>query len=130
MIQEARRPTCRHLLAESIRKGNAIGVSDCSFCPQARKGSSATVIQCQTTGQRLQAVNLVPCHPHNQSSHCSELAGILAMVKLLQILHEEHNLTNGSFTFGLDNEEARLVVMSQEGPKVSKADCDLGCIFL
>jgi len=41
------------------------------------------------------------------------------------MLHEEHNLTNGSFTFGLDNEEARLVVMSQEGPKVSKADYDM-----
>jgi len=118
-------PDCRQLLTDSIRRGNAIGVSDGSFCPQARKGSSAAVIKCQTTDQRLQAVNLVPGHPRNQSSHRSERAGILAMVKLLQMLHEEHDLTNGSFTFGLDNEEARLAVMSQDGPKVSKADYDM-----
>jgi len=46
-------------------------------------------------------------------------------MKLLQMLHEEHDLTNGSFTFGLDNKEARLAVMSQDGPKVSKADYDM-----
>jgi len=119
MIQEVR------TLEESIRRGNAIGVSNGSFCPQARKGSSAAIIQCQTTGQMLQAVNLVPGRPRNQSSHRSKLAGILAMVKLLQMLHEEHDLTNGSFTFGLDNEEARLAVMSQDGPKVPKADYDI-----
>jgi len=118
MIQEVRLQECRQLLAESIRKGNAIGVSDGSYCPHAQKGSSAAVIQCQTTGQRLLAVNLVPGHPHNQSSHRSELTGILGIMKLLQMLHEEHDLTNGSFTFGLDNKEARLAVMSQDGPKV------------
>jgi len=46
-------------------------------------------------------------------------------MKLLQMLHEEHNLTNGSFTFGLDNKEASLAVMSQDGPKVSKVDYDM-----
>ena len=125
MIQEVRTPESRQLLAESIRQGNAIGVSDGSYCPHAQKGSSAAVIQCLTTGQRLLAVNLVPGHVRNQSSHRSELAGILAIVKLLQMLHEEHDLTNGSFTFGLDNKEARLAVMSQEGPKVSKVDYDM-----
>ena len=81
MIQEVRTPECRQLLAKSIRKGHAIGVSDGSYCPHTQKGSSAAVIQCQTTGQRLLAVNLVPGHPHNQSSHCSKLAGILAIKK-------------------------------------------------
>ena len=38
---------------------------------------------------------------------------------------EEHDLANGSFTFGLDNKEARLAVTTQEGPKVSKADYDV-----
>jgi len=88
MIQEVRMPECRQLLAEMICRGNVVGVSNDSFCPQARKGSSAAVIQCQ-------AADLVPGHPRNQSSHRSKLAGILAMVKLLQILHEEHDLTNG-----------------------------------
>jgi len=125
MIQEVRSPECRQLLAEAIRKGNAIGVSDGSCCPHTRKGSSAVVIQCQTTGQRLLAVNLAPGHPRNQSSHLSKLTGILAIMKLLQMLHEEHNLTNGSFTFGLDNKEASLAVMSQDGPKVSKVDYDM-----
>ena len=60
MIQEVRTPECRRLLAESIRQGNAIGVSDGSYCPHAQKGSSAAAIQCLTTGQRLLAVNLVP----------------------------------------------------------------------
>ena len=83
------------------------------------------MIQCQTTGQRLLAVNPVPGHPRNQSSHHRELAGILAIMKLLQMLREERDLTNGSFTFGLDNKEARLAVMSQDGPKVSKADYDM-----
>jgi len=46
-------------------------------------------------------------------------------MKLLQMLHKEHDLTNVSFTFGLDNKEARLAVMSQDGPKVSKADYDM-----
>jgi len=125
MIQEVRTPESRQLLAKSIRQGNAIGVSDGSYCPHAQKGSSAGVIQCLTTGQRLLVVNLVPGHARNQSSHCSELAGILAIMKLLQMLHEEHDLTNGSFTFGLDNKEARLAVMGQEGPKVSKVDYDM-----
>jgi len=46
-------------------------------------------------------------------------------MKLLQMLHEEHDLTNGSFTFDLDNKEARLAVMSQDCLKVSKVDYDM-----
>ena len=37
MIQEVRTPECRQLLAKSIRQGNAIGVSDGSYCPNAQK---------------------------------------------------------------------------------------------
>jgi len=125
MIQEVTALTNRSVLAESICKGNAMGASDGSFCPHIKKGSTAAVVQCQTTCQRVQAVNMVPGHPHDQSSHCSKLAGILAIVKLLQLLRMEHDLTNGSFTFGINNKEACLTVLSQDGPNASKTGCDL-----
>ena len=80
---------------------------------------------CPRQRQAMQAANMVPGHPRNQSSHRSKLAGILAVVKLLQLIHKERDLTNGSFTYGLDNKEARLAIMSQDDPKVSKADYDL-----
>jgi len=41
MIQDVKTPEHRHVLAESIRRGTAIGVNDGSFCPHARKGLSA-----------------------------------------------------------------------------------------
>jgi len=126
MIQEVHTtPECQLLLAESIRRGNAIGVTDGSYCPIDKRGSSGAVVHCQTTGLRMKAANMVPGHPDDQSSHRSELAGRLALMNLLQMLHEEHDLTNGSFTFGLDNAGARFSVMSQVGPKVSKANYDM-----
>jgi len=44
-IQEVTVPGDRIFLAESVQRGNVIGVSGGSYCPHIQKGSAAAVLQ-------------------------------------------------------------------------------------
>ena len=109
--------------AESFKHGNVIAVSDGS--EKCRKGAAAAVLHCKTTGQRIKASSMVPGNKQDQTSHRSELVGILLIVKIVAMLHTECDLSGSSITFGLDNDEARKAVMAVDHPSVKKPDYDL-----
>jgi len=108
---------------ESIRQNNVIAVSDGSG--KDRIGSAAAVLHCTHTGQRIKATTMVPGNIQDQSSHRSELVGILLILKLVSMLHTEFDLTGSSITFRLDNDEARIAVMDEYHPSVKKPDYDI-----
>jgi len=83
------------------------------------------VLHCTHTGQRLKATAMVPGNFQDQSSHRSELVGILLIVKIVAMLHTEFDLTGSSITFGLDNDEARKAVMAECHPSIKKPDYDI-----
>jgi len=78
-------------LVESIRQNNVIAVSDGSG--KDRIGSAAAVLHCTHTGQRIKAATMVPGNIQDQSSHRSELVGILLIVKIVSMLHTEFDLS-------------------------------------
>jgi len=108
---------------ESIRQNNVIAVSDGSG--KDRIGSAAAVLHCTHTGQRIKATTMVPGNIQDQSSHRSELVGILLILKLVSMLHTEFDLTGSSITFRLDNDKARIAVMDEYHPSVKKPDYDI-----
>jgi len=123
----------RHIIAttempsfvESLRKNNVIAVSDGSG--KDRIGSAAAVLHCTHTGQRIKATTMVQGNIQDQSSHRSELVGILMIVKIASMLHTEFDLTGTLITFGLDNDEARKTVIDEYHPSVKKPDYDIIC---
>jgi len=121
----------RHIIAatelpsfvESIRRSHVIAVID--SLGKDRIGSAVAGLYCTHTGQRIKATAMVPGNIQDQSSHRSELVGIVMIVKILSMLHTEYDLTGTSITFGLDNDEARKAVMDEYHPSVKKPDYDI-----
>jgi len=121
----------RHIIAatelpsfvESIRRSHVIAVID--SLGKDRIGSAVAGLHCTHTGQRIKATAMVPGNIQDQSSHRSELVGIVMIVKILSMLHTEYDLTGTSITFGLDNDEARKAVMDEYHPSVKKPDYDI-----
>lgn len=68
---------------------------------------------------------MVPGNRQDQTSHRAELAGILLIIKILSMLHREHDLSDTSVEFGLDNDSARKAVVSPWPPSVKQPDYDL-----
>jgi len=108
---------------ESIRRHNVSAVSDGSG--KDRIGSAASVLHSTHTGQRIKATTMVPGNIQDQSSHRSELVGILMIVKIVSMLHTEFDLIGTSITLGLDNDEARKAVMDEYHPSVKKPDYNI-----
>ena len=112
-----------HLIAEAIRRGKAIAVSDGSY--KEGFGTSAFVIESLSTGQRVKGCNIAPGHVDDQSSHRSELSGIAGIVTTLSLLSSLHDLDGGSLEIGLDNKSAGKSVFCKWEPTVKQADFDM-----
>jgi hypothetical protein len=109
---------------ESIKRGNAIAVSDGSY--KEGFGTSAFVIQSLSIGNRISGRNIPPGHSSIQSSYRSELAGIAGIVNVLCMLCQIYSVQEGALEVGLDNEQAMKSVFHNEwDPSIKKPDFDL-----
>ena len=79
----------RHL-ALAIVKGEAVSVSDGSFDPKTKTGSSAFRLRGLTREHCFEGTNLVPGHPSEQSSYRSELAGIAGALSVVTAICKRH----------------------------------------
>eukprot|EP00978_Attheya_sp_CCMP212_P033691 scaffold137243_cov47-Attheya_sp.AAC.1 len=92
-------------IARSIRKGQAVAVSDGSF--KDEQGTAAFVIQKGFQRRnRIEMSTLVPGSKIAQSSYQSELGGLFGIVCATANIMDLHNLTSGSITVGCDGSEA------------------------
>jgi hypothetical protein len=94
------------LIAEAIRDGSSIAVSDGSF-KQAR-GTASFVIEAKNSKGRLRGDNIVAGQPGDQSAYRSELSGLLGIVVTVCEICKVHRIVEGRITVACDGEEALL----------------------
>ena len=94
-------------LAEAIRKGTAIGVSDGSYKPNqaTHLASAGWIVQDLHTKKHIGGVLRVSGNPKETNAYRAELQGLHAMLMAITILCEFHWITQGSLVLGLDNEK-------------------------
>ena len=111
------------MVAEAIKDGHAIAVSDGSF--KELFGTSSFTLQGNTAKHKITGRNAVPGAPLDQSAYRSELSGIAGIVVTLSILCSYHNITGGGIEIGLDGEQAMKSVFDEDDPDPSDTDYDL-----
>ena len=90
-------------IAEAIKRGEVIAVSDGSF--KLQRGTSAAVIEVKNRpGSKIIILNKVPGLPRDQSPFRSELAGVCGVIMVLETLIKHFNIRKGSIKIGLDGE--------------------------
>ena len=95
-------------IAEAIANGKAKAISDGSFRPIEKKGTSGFIITSgKTTENSYQGCNWVPGLENEQSAYRSELAGISGLLASLKIIVKKFKITSGSIEIGLDGESAK-----------------------
>ena len=95
---------CIDEIVRDIADGKAVGVSDGSFKDEG--GTAAWIIENELGTQRIMGVALVPGYGSDQSAYRSEIAGIYAMVVIVEMIKEVWGLTKGGILIGCDGQEA------------------------
>ena len=95
-------------IAKAIVGGTAGVVSDGSFNPEGRQGSSSfTMAATQDDDEeRLDGSNYVTGSAEDQSAYRSELAGTIGVLATVAILVKQFSITSGAITIALDGESA------------------------
>jgi hypothetical protein len=91
-------------IAEAIRQGTAIAVSDGSF--KNELGTAAFVIEGKDQTNRILAGHLTPGPPLSQSSFRSELSGLYGIVSLVNTICQFHHITEGKVCCACDGKQA------------------------
>jgi hypothetical protein len=94
----------RYIMAEAIKQGNAIAVSDGSF--QDQYGPAAWVLEGDSSSGRISGAVTAPGNAKDQSAYRSELTGIYSIMMCTKNLCEYFNITSGSITLGCDGQSA------------------------
>ena len=94
-------------LANAIQSGDAIAVSDGSLKDEF--GTAAFVLEGLTNLHRILGVNIVPGPIKIGNSYRCELAGLIAIVTMVNALCTHHSITSGKVTIGCDNISSLLV---------------------
>jgi hypothetical protein len=89
-----------HNLAEGIRTGQAIAISDGSY--KDGFGTAAMIIEVPDRNCRLAYHATVPGDEKDMSSYCSKLTGILATLLMVQKLCKYFSIQSGLLTLGCD----------------------------
>ena len=90
-------------IVESIQSGTAIAVSDGSYKDDI--GTAAMILEAPT-GERLTVSMCVPGPPQCQDAYRSELAGLLSILCIAELLVEQFAITDGSIEVGCDGQGA------------------------
>ena len=110
-------------VAQAIREHKAHATSDGSF--KYELGTSATLLRGEDRFERIICVSKVPGRPEEQSAYRSELTGIAASLKTVQVLCKFHRITEGTITIHLDGKQALLNASDDWYLVSTKADFDI-----
>jgi len=91
-------------VARAIAQGTAVAVSDGSLCYTL--GTSAFVIEGATPDHHVLGYNRVPGPVEEGDSHRCKLAGLYAIVTMVNCLCPLHSVTSGIITIARDNTSA------------------------
>ena len=91
-------------LADCIRAGTAVGVSDGSL--KDGFGTAAYVLEGASQHNRLRGVNKVPGPICEGDSHRCELAGIYGILTVVECICEHHEILSGRIHLACDNQSA------------------------
>jgi hypothetical protein len=83
-----------HTIAEAIRNGTAVGVSDGSFKDQF--GTAYWILQGETADGEMNGPCTVPGSSEVQSAYCSELAGLYGMITMVYAICAFHKIATGA----------------------------------
>ena len=93
----------------TLRSGTTIeAVSNGSFHPDLQHGTSAWVLCDPISGKTVYGNNLVPGPRSAQCAHRSKLCGLISVVKHVEQLCQQHQVTQGQIEVGCDGEAAYL----------------------
>ena len=111
-------------IAEAIRQGTAISVCDGSY--KTHFGTAAYVLQNgnQRDG-RIIGANVTPGHPDDQNPYRSEIAGIFAVVVLVDAIIQAHKILAGTIELACDCESGITAVFTHEYDSPSQPHHDL-----
>ncbi|HEY9817964.1 MAG TPA: hypothetical protein V6D20_19475, partial [Candidatus Obscuribacterales bacterium] len=114
-------------VAMAIQQDQAIAVSDGSYDPFSRTGSSAFILTPAITDLTTQIAgqNQVVGAPYQQSAYRSELAGVAGILVLLDLIVTHFSISAGSITIGLDGESALNQTAGDWLLKPQQTDFDL-----
>ena len=94
-------------IAQAIKDNTARAVSDGSFDPVTKMGTSAFVITAhKDTTLLFSGQNWSTGSKSEQSAYRSELAGIIGVLASLSVIIQRHNVTTGGITIALDGKSA------------------------
>jgi len=110
-------------IAAAIRAGAAVAVSDGSL--RYTLGTSAFVIKGMDSAHRIVGYNRVPGPAKDRESHRCDLAGLYAIVTLVNCLCHHHRITQGSILVACDNTGALKPEAVDFLPKCSQKNLDL-----
>jgi hypothetical protein len=91
-------------IADAIRQGNAIGVSNGSF--KDKFGTACWILQGETADGEIKCPCLVPGNGSVQSAYRSELAGLYGMVTMINAICEFYHIKLGAIELGCDGIQA------------------------
>jgi hypothetical protein len=113
-------------LAEAIRRGRAIAVSDGSYKDDF--GTAAYVLEGETAANRIVCALATPGIPEDQSSFRSELAGLYGIVMMVQAICHQFGITSGGIEVGCDGLIALQRAFGEDfmvTPDIKDSDYDL-----
>ena len=106
------------IVANAIRTGKCIGVSDGSFKDEF--GTACWIIQGEDAVSQIKCPLVVPGLSSTHSPYWSELAGIYGMVTMIETLRKFHGISEGSVEIGCDGLLALRHAMQR--PKMPQFD--------
>jgi hypothetical protein len=111
-------------IADAISQGTAISVCDGSY--KTHFGTAAYVIQDGDQREaRILGANVTPGHPADQNPYRSEVAGIFAVVIIVEAITKAHGLLNGTIELACDCESGITAIFTHEYDSPSQPHYDL-----
>ena len=101
------------ILAEAIRSGTAIGVSDGSF--KDAYGTACLVLEGKDSTGRIVIPSIIPGQSSDQSAYRSELGGLFGLTVLVDVICRTHGVSAGSVEVGCDGAGALKQALEKEG---------------
>ena len=95
---------CIDDIVKDIANGKAVGISDGSFKDEG--GTAAWILENEQGTQRIMGTVVVPGYASDQSAYRSEIAGLYAMVLVVEMIKEVWGLTEGGILIGCDGKDA------------------------
>jgi hypothetical protein len=112
-------------LAESIRQGTDVAVTDGSF--KDTMGTAAYVLQDRLIDptSRIVSVNQMPGRSQDHTPYRAEVGGVLGIVLTLDKICVEHDIEDGTVTLGCDCEAALTTIFEHDYSTPTQANADL-----